>query len=313
MTREPFRVRPLPDFDPPAPGESPRAGRYPVETDRSRTRPRTPGGRATQPPPHASAVRRESVLDGPVLGSAAFVALFVLVLSVAQVNGRTVAIPALARLTDGLVGSERLIALHRQEWTAAAAAGQPFSLPGYVVRDVAIPTAAALPDGRATFDETAARQALLNSTAERLYASGPAAFVAGGSGWRGDAGPIRLLVRALSRTWHRETALLAWLLGAVAVTALAHAAWQSSRAARTAALALLLAGAPLLALALVARVLGGFTAPAGEAGAAYRAVIAALAGVPARNALALLGAGIVLRTAPAAVRWWNARAVARPR
>ena len=140
MTREPFRVRPLPDFELPETDDTTRTGRYPVETSpSSHARGRTNRGEAVQQPPRENAARRESVLDGPVLGSAAFVALFLLVLSVAQTSGRTVAIPALARLTDGLVGSERLIALHRQELTSAAVAGQPFTLPGYVVRDVAIP------------------------------------------------------------------------------------------------------------------------------------------------------------------------------
>lgn len=308
MTREPFRIRRLPTFDPPE-GPATQDGAYPVETGGMRRAGQPPdpanplaGSRRTaregSPAPAPAAGRAPSVLDRAVLRSAACVALFVLLLSLAQISGRTVAIPALARLTDGLVGGERLIALQRQAITSAASGGERFTLPGYVVRDVAIPAAAALPDPHGALDEAAARDALLDGSAEQLYARGPGAFVSSGSGVRDAASPIRLLVRALSRTRHREMTALVWVLGAVTGGVLVSAVRRSTDRTRTTALALLLAGAPLLALALMTRVIGGLTAPDGEAGAAYRAVIGSLAGVPARHALALLGGGIVLRVVP---------------
>ena len=226
--------------------------------------------------------------------------------SLAQATSEAVALPALERAVVALTEVDALLAVHADEVREQAAAGGGVTLPGFPLA-VSVPAAAAA-DADGEFSLPLLRGELVARGVRLLRAEGGAAFrgpdgaPAAPAGLSG-AGLTRRLADELGAGRHERWRGLvaapgyASLALAAAVLVLGVGFGRLSRVGA----AMLIAGALVLAAALLVRAGAGFAGGGDAVAAEARAIVRALAGAPIRNALWLAAGGAAIALPAAAL------------
>lgn len=238
---------------------------------------------------------------GALLTAAA--ALWLAVLSVAQVTDEQVALPALERgvaaLTDlDALLDEQLEAVQKQ----ADAGADTLTPPGFPIRDTMVQTREVRREDR-VIDRPGLRDELLRIGASRVYTRGVSAFQQGEaspqqSSRLSPSGGIRALLDGLSRDNHGTAVVWLWPLGAACLLlgALLLAAGAGFGRFLALGAALVLAAVPVLLAGLAARLAFGFVdaGPDDRLLEEFLAIGRQLAALPVRNALWLGAAGVAI-------------------
>ncbi len=261
----------------------------------------------TPPPPlieqfddvGGGARRMAAWLIGVLLAAA--VALWLTVLSASQATSETVALPAIERAIVALTDLDALLAAQRDELAAQAAAGEPVTVGGFPLRELAVPAGEVLVGGE--FDIDRLREALLSRSARRVYASGVAAFEGGegialGASMFSFAGGTRMLLELLSSDNHSTAAVWLWPLGAasLALGALLLAAGAGFGRFIGLGVALIVAAVPVALGSLALRLVVDVAAPGGGDVIVdeFVAIARQFTALPLRNALWTLGGGVAI-------------------
>lgn len=232
---------------------------------------------------------------------AASVALWLTVLSASQATSETVALPAIERAIVALTDLDALLGAQGDELAAQAKAGEPVTVGGFPLREVAVPPAEVLVDGEFAIDRL--RAALLSRSALRVYASGVAAFEGGegialGASMSSFAGGTRMLLQSLSSDNHSTAAVWLWPLGAasLALGALLLAAGAGFGRFIGLGVALIVAAVPVALGSLALRLVVDVAAPGGGDVIVdeFVAIARQFTALPLRNALWTLGGGVAI-------------------
>jgi hypothetical protein len=218
------------------------------------------------------------------LSAAAWLVLF----SASQATGERVAQPALESLMETMTGLTGLLALHADEVRATG------EVPGY-------PLAVTIPPEDRDTGAARWRAVVLAQSSTILYEEGPDALnpdgAAAAAGTFSTPGGIRLLMSNLTSARHTTASALLWPVGLVALVAGAAVLAVGSRFGRFQALGfgLTAAGIPAIGVGLLGYAVVLFAGSDGSALAEAGHDIAwSLAGIPLRNGITVLVAGIVL-------------------
>ena len=225
-------------------------------------------------------------LTGMVLAVAA--GLWLVAFTATEATSEPVARPALESLVDTMVGLPGLLELHEDNIRGATGDAE---VPGYPL-PVTIP-ADEVGEGPARW-----REVILEQSSALLYAEGPGVFgESEGAGTFSTSGGTRLLMENLSESRNGSFSFLVWPLGIVAVVAAIGIVVVGSSFGRFVALGLATAaaGIPAVAVGVLAWMVVTFVGSDGSALAEQGHEIASdLAGLPLRNGLTLIAAGLAV-------------------
>lgn len=235
-------------------------------------------------------------------------------LSLSQLSGREVAIPAIQRGVAALTEVDELLTIHERELCDLAATDSALRVSRFPVQGVEVAVSDIhCTDGR--LDKEALRTLLLDRSAEEVYVHGADAFAdelgeSEASSVLSTTGAARATLDSIGQSMHDRTTKAAWVLGAVSALLLAALVALGRGVRRFAAtgIVLVLVAAPtLLGVALASLAVAWFDTDTGLT-SQFAAIIRSLLQLPLRNAAALLTAGVALLVPVLGVDWLLRRA-----
>ncbi len=243
-----------------------------------------------------------------VLAFAAATALWLATFTAAQVTGAAVAIPTIERGVEAFTGLRELLVLHEQEIGVAAAAAPaddtPIPVPGFEVPGVALTSVEAL-----TGTPESWHASLRRAAAESVHRNGIDALAltpeATHGGWFSTPGGARAVMHLLSDSNHGLAVLISWPLGLIALALGVLVVLSARSLGRIQALGvgLFLAAIPVAVLGLAGMGLVAFVGSDGSPLAdTFAEMAGAVARAPLRNALTMLGAGLLVSLPALAAR-----------